>query len=189
MTLVFAFVSPVCSPLQSEIACIIWLHCPNLHLLTIMTKATHVPIYIQIFRSPSHCGKSEIFVQKLKIQHFCTKLEYFQDKTQTKVQKQKMEFWTQNSILPQCAFIAKVWITLHGWVGFYWVVKPRHISTWTVDMNRAYFPSHLIPIDDPGLWFKSSPSMFAQKTFTTSRLQNKSWGFLHTSKLFDDSKL
>ena len=57
-----------------------------------MTKATHVPIYIQIFRSPSHCGKSEIFVQKLKIQHFCTKLEYFQDKTQTKVQKQKMEF-------------------------------------------------------------------------------------------------
>ena len=122
-------------------------------------------------------------------QHFCTKLEYFQDKTQTKVQKQIMEFWTQNSILPQCAFIAKVWITLHGWVGFYWVVKPRHISTWTVDMNRAYFPSHLIPIDDPGLWFKSSPSMFAQKTFTTSGLQNKSWGFLHTSKLFDDSKL
>ena len=133
-----------------------------------------------------------IMMQKLPLhstQHFCTKLEYFQDKTQTKVQNQKMEFWTQNSILPQCAFIAKVWITLHGWVGFYWVVKPRHISTWTVDMNRAYFPSHLIPIDDPGLWFKSSPSMFAQKTFTTSRLQNKSWGFLHTSKLFDDSKL
>ena len=32
-----------------------------------MTKATHVPIYIQIFRSPSHCGKSRISVQKLKI--------------------------------------------------------------------------------------------------------------------------
>ena len=81
------------------------------------------------------CSKIE---NPYSTQHFCTKLEYFQDKTPSKVQKQKMEFWTQNSILPQCAFIAKVWITLHGWVGFYWVVKPRHISTWTVDIKLIF---------------------------------------------------
>ena len=61
-----------------------------------MTKATHVPIYIQIFRSPSHCRKSEIFVQKLKIRIrlniFVPNLSIFKTKLKPKFKSKKRNF-------------------------------------------------------------------------------------------------
>ena len=59
-------------------------------------------------------------------------------------------------------------ITLQGWGKFYWVVKPRHIST-KGTIWHCCFPSHLISIDDLCLWFKwtfaycEDWEMFAQK--------------------------